>query len=294
MFSWLQGDRDVFALITRGNYPRAVRVLEKQLKKEPDSVHLRKLLADVLERMGEKQRAVEILKAMVDEFAAAGFATKAIAVLKKIQRMDPNESKIDLRVAELIAKRDDPDSPRSPWLVSAHEAEPEDSRLVGGSSSLRRTFQTSEIVKDWLDDVLDTRPDFHWSPLLVGLTRDELTAVVGGLRLLVKNPGAIVYGQDEPGASLFILATGYARIYRRDVTGHYEQKGILREGEFFGESSVLTGSRRLSTVVAASQCELLELSRATFDNICDKHPRVREIVRRLFDSQASFETAVCR
>ena len=45
MLSWL-GTRDVNQLIARRQYGRAIKELERQLRADPKSVHLRKLLAD--------------------------------------------------------------------------------------------------------------------------------------------------------------------------------------------------------------------------------------------------------
>ena len=89
MLSWLQGEQDVYALIARRNYPRAVKLLKQQLRKKPRSVHTRQLLADVLTRLGERDQATAVLEPIVDELVTEGFVAKAIAVLKKIQRIDP-------------------------------------------------------------------------------------------------------------------------------------------------------------------------------------------------------------
>jgi CRP-like cAMP-binding protein len=54
--------------------------------------------------------------------------------------------------------------------------------------------------------------------------------------------------------------------------------GIMREGEFFGEVALLTSKPRTATVVAASQLELMELSRNDFNEIVAKFPSVRKVV----------------
>lgn len=101
MLSWL-GTRDVNQLIAKGNYPKAIKILEGQLKQDPDSVHLRQQLADVLVRDGRKRRAIEILESLVHEYAEEGFLTKAIAVLKKVQRIDPEQSDAELMLDTLV------------------------------------------------------------------------------------------------------------------------------------------------------------------------------------------------
>src|SRR6266545_934329 len=83
---------DVMALISRKNYSRAIEVLRVQL-------------ADVLILAGKGREAVGILTPLADEFAQEGFAAKAIAVLKKIQKVDPGHRDVDARLAGLIQEK---------------------------------------------------------------------------------------------------------------------------------------------------------------------------------------------
>ncbi len=287
MLSWFQGPQDAYTLIARKNYSKAAKVLRQQLRKEPRSIHLRKLLADVYERSGDKAQAVAILDSLVDEFTDQGFAAKAIAVHKKIQRLDPERSDIDLDLDSLIEDRRKETAERPSPAVPEYET----TDFVKVEDGFSQTpFPTSVLVADWFEKAGE-RQDFHWSPLLAGFSKDELAALIGGLRLLVKKPGAIVYGQGEPGQSMYILANGKARVYRRDKERHYEQVGVLQEGQFFGEASILTGGHRLSTITAASQCELLELDWETFHRISERFPKLRQVLQRLYDNGSSFETA---
>ena len=105
MLSWLQGKRDVNQLIVRGQYAKAIKIIKNHLREDPKSVHLRKMLADVLERDGQKGRAVEVLESLVQEFSTEGFVTKAIAVVKKIQRIDPEQSDAEEMLATLVKIR---------------------------------------------------------------------------------------------------------------------------------------------------------------------------------------------
>ncbi len=289
MLSWLQGDQDVYALIARKNYPRAVKVLRQQLRKNPRSVHLRQLLADVLTRLDEREQAISVLEPMVDELAADGFVAKAIAMLKKIQRIDPQRSDVEDKLAALIEGKNAGVAEGHVPLIRAHLEDTRDDLTLPlaeiATGVAEPPMRTSEFRADWFDEAVEERQDFHWSPLLAGFTREELAALIGGLKLQIKNPGAIIYGEDEPGSSLFILASGKARVYRRDGAGHYEQVDVRQEGDFFGEASVLTLSNRRFTVTAITECELLELDRATFDRLSKRFPKVYETIQQLHDSR---------
>ncbi len=96
---------DVMALISRKNYSRAIEVLRAQTEANHRDPRLRMQLADVLVLAGKGREAIGILTPLADEFAQEGFAAKAIAVLKKIQKVDPGHRDVDARLAGLIQEK---------------------------------------------------------------------------------------------------------------------------------------------------------------------------------------------
>lgn len=286
MLSWLQGKKDVNQLIARGQYPKAIKQLEKHLRKNPQSAHLRKLLASVLERDGQKRRAVEVLEGLVQEYSSEGFVTKAIAVLKKIQRIDPEQTDADVMLETLVKIRHRDKAP-PPRRAAAPVPQPPP-RQTAAPAEADEGFVTSVIMPTdfWIEEATERRGSrFNRSPLFNDLSPEELAAVVGGLRLLVKKPGSIIYTEGEPGDSLFVLSSGQARVYRRDPAGHNEQVNVLHEGEVFGTPAVLHRTPRSRTITAISECELLELDKATFKKLSAAHPRVGELVQQLHEGR---------
>lgn len=93
---------DVATLIARKNYSKAIEVIRSQLKSGKPNPRLRMQLADVLILAGKGKEAVMILTPLADEFAKEGFAAQAIAVLKKIQKVDPGRREVDAKLATLI------------------------------------------------------------------------------------------------------------------------------------------------------------------------------------------------
>lgn len=253
------GKQDVDSLIARKQYGKAIEQVEAELRRSPRSVRLRQLLADLLARQGESERAVEILQCLADEFSSQGFVAKAVAVLKKIQRIAPGHPDVAGRLAELVKERRGGTGPPAAADVTTTAALPPEEEEAAAEGR--------------------EAPAYHYSPLFSDLSESELTAVVGGLELRVEPPGAILLTEGEPGDSLFILTTGWARVYRRDEAGRNHQVGMLEEGDFFGEAALLTGGVRTATVTAASDCELLELSQKTFDELVIHYPRIAQVVR---------------
>lgn len=117
VLEWLGRGADVADLIARGKYDKAISALQDQLQREAGNARLRNQLADVLIMAGRPLEAVPLLTALADEFAADGLAAKAIALLKKIEKIQPGPA-VARRMAALIK---DKTKPRVPAPVTRNE-----------------------------------------------------------------------------------------------------------------------------------------------------------------------------
>ncbi len=93
---------DVASLIAKKNYSKAIELIKVQIKGQKADPRLRMQLADVLIMAGKGREAAVVLEPLADEYAREGFAAKAISVLKKIQKADPNRRDIEGKLASLI------------------------------------------------------------------------------------------------------------------------------------------------------------------------------------------------
>jgi cAMP-dependent protein kinase regulator len=259
-------------LLARKQFGKAVELAQAQHTAQPRDGRLRLQLADTLIAAGRGREAVPFLREMADELAAEGFAAKAIALLKRIQKVDPGRMDIERRLASLIADRvrREAAAPRPP-APTAPPGLPE--------------FGMEEIGDGELDLEAPPRPVGRAPALFPDFSDEELVAVMGGLRLVEFKAGDLVVSEGEPGDSLFLVTTGTVKAWIRNREGRYVLVRRLGEGDFFGEISVLTGSPRTATVVAASACEMLELDRTTLDGITAAHPRVREVLQRFYEQR---------
>ena len=131
-------------------------------------------------------------------------------------------------------------------------------------------------------------PEIPPTPLFSSFSEDELVAVIQGMRLLDFGPGDIVITQGDTGDSLFVVTSGEMKIFVKDPEKPRQLLvRTLRDGDFFGEISILSGRPRTATVTAASPCELLELDKQTLDEIVARHPRVKEILEEFYIQRAS-------
>lgn len=288
VMDWFRGSKaaSVNDLILQKDYDSAVELLRQALDESGKNERLRLQLAHVLVLAGKKRDALRELDSLADDLAGDGFGTKAVAVLKKIQRLDPGRIGIDERLATLI-KGKAQISPR-PWMDSRPVEEPaalevnESGELLPPPESA--ADRAAALPKD---TTLGT-------PLFQGMSRDEILAMIRGLELHSLGPGHILVTEGEPGASLFVLTTGRCRAHVKNPSGRSMEVRELNEGDFFGEISVLTGEPRTATVTTVTQCELLELDRATLKSIIDQHPHVLEVLKEFHKSrsESTIEAAI--
>ncbi|HET7746612.1 MAG TPA: cyclic nucleotide-binding domain-containing protein [Vicinamibacteria bacterium] len=280
-------------LLARKEYEKAVSLAEQELAQRPREERLRLQLVDALVGAQRTPQAVNILSDLADELAAEGFAAKAIAALKRIQRISPGRSAIEARLADLIKKSASPAArPAAPasrpepafGMEEITEAPPLPEEAPAAARPAPEPdlppAQPPAMAVPPLDPVPVPR-----SPLFEALTTDELAALIHGLELLMYAPGDILVAQGAPGDSLFILTTGVVKAWTRHANGHYVQVRELRDGDFFGEISVLSGRPRTATITAATYCELLELDRASLDRITALHPRVLDVMRQVYEQR---------
>jgi hypothetical protein len=242
-------------------------------------------MGDVLAMAQRTESAIKVMLGLAEDFANDGFIPKAIAVLKKVQRLDPNRMGVEDKLADLIQKR----TGTIPSVTQAAATQPvapvEEPHEAGEEMEIDVGLSMGEEAGVEEVPPAGERAPVH-SPLFSGFSRDELIAVMRGLNLLTYEPGEIIMTEGEPGSSLYVLTTGVVRAYVINTFGSNVQVRTMEEGEFFGEISLVAGSPRTATITAATPCELLELDRKTLDEISKDHPRVMDVVKEFHDQRA--------
>jgi cAMP-dependent protein kinase regulator len=273
-------------LLARKQFGKAVELARDQLKARPRDGRLRLQFADTLVAAGRGKEAVPFLRQMAEDLAEEGFAAKAIAILKRVQKIEPGRVDIERRLASLIAEHARREATSSrPAAAAAAPGLPEfDMEEIDEANDPFAAFEPV-VAADVEVDLEAEAATARRPALFPDFSDDELVAVMGGLQLVEYKAGDLVVAQGEPGDSLFLVTTGTVKAWIRNREGRYVLVRRLGDGDFFGEISVLSGSPRTATVVAATACEMLELDRATLDGITAQHPRVREVLQRFYEQR---------
>ena len=96
----------------------------------------------------------------------------------------------------------------------------------------------------------------------------------------------IIFFEEDTGSSLFIINKGRVKISRISNEGKEVILAILKEGDFFGEMSMISGEKRSANVTSIEKSELLILRAEDFFNILNRYPEIailllKELAKRL-------------
>jgi hypothetical protein len=296
-------------LIAKRNYAKAVEAIQGELRKRPKDVRLRMQQADVLILANRNREAIPVLMSLADEHASDGYTAKAIAFLKRIEKLEPGRQDVEDRLSHLVQEKvkGAPTPTRSSEpAFGLEEFDPSQEISMGGeSTSVSVPADEPSGVTEALDlegmDSIEIEPEelplqttsatqaaksFLQTPLFEGFDQQELQAIIKGLSFVGCEPGDVLVGEGAPGESMFVIVSGRAKAYVRDRKGHYMKIKELSDGDFFGEVSVLTGKPRTATITAATEVELLELDKGTLDSINQRYPRVRQVLEEFQKKRA--------
>jgi CRP-like cAMP-binding protein len=96
-------DADIGELLARKKRAKAIETLRRQLQgRLAPPVAVRLQLADLLMQAGRIEEAVPVFLGLADEFASDGFVAKAVAILKRVDRVQPGRADIAERLEKLV------------------------------------------------------------------------------------------------------------------------------------------------------------------------------------------------
>lgn len=91
--------------IAKQNYNKALNELLKVLKVAPDDVNLLNKVGDLYSKLGKTMHAIEHFLKVGDSYQKSGFALKAVALYKKILRLDPKYMDARQRLVDLYSQQ---------------------------------------------------------------------------------------------------------------------------------------------------------------------------------------------
>ncbi len=245
--------------IRKKQYQKAIDLYRERLKEQPRNTALLMNIADTLLLDHKIDQAVKEYKKVAEIQTEQGFILKAIALYKKVLKIQPSNSEIEMLLSNLsdrMALTGTPDVP-----------------AAGGESQ-----ETPAALQLGIE-----------TKLFRDLSPEEFKQIVTSLNLRHYHEDTIVVKEGDPGDSLFIVVRGQVRVLTQTPAKKEVVLANLGEGEFFGEVALLTGKPRTATIITNTTSELLELTREDYKKIIDRYPNVKKVAEE-FHLQRTLKT----
>ena len=135
-----------------------------------------------------------------------------------------------------------------------------------------RTVQVERPVRDkQLEVQTAARIILRQQPLFRCLSDEQLDALLPRGQVVHFGRDEKLIQQGENGDSMFVLVEGQATVVV-ERNGGPTPVALLRSGDCFGEMSLLTGERRSATVLAQTDCEVVEIGKAVLARSLKENP----------------------
>lgn len=216
---------------------------------------------------------------------------RAVPLLKLDHEKYPSNPRIRLQYADALAGAGMVDEAVAQYEATAKYYE--DNGLTVQAIAVRKKAEKAReqlAARPAPDEPGKSEPLFSRpvpkSPLFEELSDEEREAIVREVELETHDEGSVILSEGEPGAAMYIIASGEVKVYTSGKGGPL-YLACLGEGDFFGEVSVLTGKPRTATITASRRTELLRLDKSKLDALLGRHPRLRKVLDDFYMKRAA-------
>jgi CRP-like cAMP-binding protein len=115
-------------------------------------------------------------------------------------------------------------------------------------------------------------------PIFANMGQDELSGLAEKAIRKKFSRDTIIVSEGDDGDSLMIIVSGQVKVTLLSEDGKEIILSILRQGDFFGEMSLLDGEPRSATVIAMKDSTLLIIQRQNFLKQIDENPGLAKAI----------------
>ena len=125
------------------------------------------------------------------------------------------------------------------------------------------------------------------SPLFKDFDPSERRGIVEKFRMRQAAPGEKVIVEGKSADGLYVVLHGKVQVSARDT-----EVALLKEGDIFGEMSLLTREPASATITSPGNSILLRLPRDKFQELVVTHPQILALVSELSEKRRSAIEAI--
>ncbi len=132
------------------------------------------------------------------------------------------------------------------------------------------------------------------SPLFKGFSKADRRLIIQRFLMRHARQGEVLIAEGSTSDGLYIVLHGAVSVVARNNAQKLVSLARLKEGDLFGEMSMLTREPAAATVLARTNCILLRLPRESFQELVLTHPQILELVSALTEKRRSATEAILR
>jgi cAMP-dependent protein kinase regulator len=246
---------------------------------------------------GNRDQSIAVYSSLAEKYARDGFYAKAIALYKKVLKLDPERRDVHAELARLIEEDSRTAAPIEERLASrsrpvvappvaeeAVEQEPPAAEALSFPEPAEMDFDFPAPPPD--EEQEQQRRELQASTLFSSFEEQALEEILSSTSVRSYDEGDIIVTEGEPGSSLFLIVSGEVKVFTRGETGEHLPLAELGAGDFFGEVSLITGKPRTATITAKTTVTAIELEKENVDRIAAKHPKVHTVLEDFYTRRA--------
>ena len=248
-------EKDHLALIQKGDYKKALKVILSKLKNSPNDLNLKLKLAECYEKIKAIDNAVQIYLDSANEYQISGEKEKSYALLKKAQKIAPENEEIQKRLQLPETKKEDESFSFDIEIDSPLEKE---------------LSEEQKEIKELL------RP-------LFSVGENALSKICEGFQVIYLKDKETLIREGDSGNSLYIVIDGKIKVFSSDFGE--EPIKVMTKGEVIGEVSFLKGVPRTATLIAEGDVKVGELSGEKAKKLLSPYPELLKILEDILEKR---------
>jgi signal transduction histidine kinase len=156
------------------------------------------------------------------------------------------------------------------------------------------------ITKAVSTEELAQSESFRDNQLLSGIGDQIYAQIARKIEVLRRAPGEVIFEENDPGDSLYLIAQGSVKISKKGRAGQQETLAFLLEQDFFGEMALVDSGKRSAQAAAVGHVVLGKIERSGWDLLLRLAPHevlsnfTKSVTKRLRHNNQHFIEEIMR
>jgi CRP-like cAMP-binding protein len=124
------------------------------------------------------------------------------------------------------------------------------------------------------------------SPIFAPFSTSDKKTLIERFKSRDAAPGAFLITREKPGDGLYVVLSGRCEVIDQDDDGDEVVVADLKEGDVFGEMSMLWNKETCASVRATTTCTVMRLPRSEFNEVIMTHPQILETLSMMSERRS--------